>query len=103
MCFFRYHHFVHVNSPQALSSPNSMHVAPFFLLVYLDHRRPSCVDSFLSYSFTPPNVVHPPILSLSFVALVKSLVGTLPSVLPLSRGGAGLRAVFLFCLCIYEQ
>src|SRR6267154_854773 len=63
--------------PQALSSSNPIHVAPFFLSVFLGppDLRVS-IFLFVSYSFIPQSRTSPE-LSPSFVALVKSSLARL--------------------------
>jgi hypothetical protein len=86
--------------PQALSS-NPMHVAPFFLSVFLVPPRPSCVDSFVRVLLVhPPNRTSPE-LSPSFVALVKSSLAPFyfPSLVLFPCLAAVLACVQ--CVCLY--
>ena len=109
MCFFPL-------SPLCARQPLKLFHRPIYACgtilpsVFLGPRRLFVCQFFLVLLVHPPNQSRTfPILSPSFVALVKSLLApfyfpTLLCSTPLSRGGAAcVRALCLFCLCIYEQ
>ena len=85
MCLFRYHHFVHVNPLKLFHRPTLCMWHHFFLSVFLG-PPPDLRVSILSCLIcsSPPQSRNrtSPILSPSFVALVKSLAGI--GLLPLS-------------------
>ncbi len=102
--FSLYHHFVSVNRLKLFHRLTLSMWHHFSFRFFFGFSRPLCVDSFVRVLLVHPPKSSIPNLSPSFVALVKSSLAPLLLSLALSsRGGAGLRAVCLFCLCIYEQ